>query len=43
MKPEPKDLSHYFSELTKARVPSDLKKYYDIFSREGMGNLAGGM
>lgn len=40
--PAPKDMSHHFSDLTKARVPSKMKEYYKYFQIPGIGNLAGG-
>ncbi|KAK3325849.1 pyridoxal phosphate-dependent transferase [Apodospora peruviana] len=42
-KPLPLDLSHHFSEVTKHRVPSKMKKYYRFFQIPGIGNLAGGL
>jgi hypothetical protein len=41
-RPQPKDMSHHFSDLTKARVPSKMKEYYKFFMIPGIGNLAGG-
>ena len=40
--PEPKDLSHLFSEVTKNRKPSSIKEYYKFFLIPNIGNLAGG-
>lgn len=40
--PEPRDLSHHFSEVTKNRLPSAIKEYYKFFKIPGIGNLAGG-
>ena len=40
--PEPKDLSHHFSEVSKNRLPSAIKEYYKFFKIPGIGNLAGG-
>ncbi|KAI0416838.1 pyridoxal phosphate-dependent transferase [Xylaria grammica] len=42
-KPAPKDMSHHFSDVTKARKPSSMKQYYKFFSIPGVGNLAGGL
>ncbi|ORY71627.1 aromatic amino acid aminotransferase [Pseudomassariella vexata] len=42
-KPEPKDMSHYYSDVTKARIPSKMKEYYKYFLIPGIGNLAGGL
>ncbi|KAK0636346.1 aromatic amino acid aminotransferase 1 [Bombardia bombarda] len=42
-KPFPVDLSHYFSKVSKARVPSRMKEYYKLFLIPGIGNLAGGL
>lgn len=42
-KPEVKDMSHHFSDLAKARVPSKMKEYYKYFLIPGIGNLAGGL
>ncbi|KAI0969811.1 pyridoxal phosphate-dependent transferase [Xylaria arbuscula] len=42
-KPVPRDLSHHYSDLTKARKPNALKKYYKLNNIPGMGNLAGGL
>ncbi len=41
--PPPLDLSHLYSETTKHRTPSKMKKYYRHFQIPGIGNLAGGM
>lgn len=41
-RPQPKDMSHHFSDLTKARIPSKMKEYYKFFMIPGIGNLAGG-
>ena len=40
--PEPKDLSHHYSEVTKNRKASAIKEYYKFFEIPGIGNLAGG-
>lgn len=40
--PEPKDLSHHYSEVTKNRQPSAIKEYYKFFKIPNIGNLAGG-
>ncbi|KAH6655278.1 aromatic amino acid aminotransferase [Truncatella angustata] len=42
-KPLPKDMSHHFSDVTKARVPSAMKQYYKYFQIPGIGQLAGGL
>ncbi|KAI1636404.1 pyridoxal phosphate-dependent transferase [Biscogniauxia mediterranea] len=42
-KPLPKDLSHLYSDVTKARVPSSMKQYYKYFQIPGISNLAGGL
>ncbi|KAI0019652.1 aromatic amino acid aminotransferase [Xylariomycetidae sp. FL0641] len=42
-KPRPKDMSHHYSDVTKARVPSQMKQYYKYFMIPGIGNLAGGL
>ncbi|KAI1498526.1 pyridoxal phosphate-dependent transferase [Biscogniauxia marginata] len=42
-KPLPKDLSHLYSDVTKARVPSSMKQYYKYFQIPGVSNLAGGL
>ncbi|KAI1810073.1 aromatic amino acid aminotransferase 1 [Poronia punctata] len=42
-KPAPKDMSHHYSDLTKARKPSDLKKFYKFFAIPSIGNFAGGL
>ncbi|KAI0398056.1 aromatic amino acid aminotransferase 1 [Xylariaceae sp. FL0594] len=39
----PKDMSHHYSDLTKARKPSSLKRFYKYFTIPGIGNLAGGL
>lgn len=41
-KPLPVDLSHYFSEVAKRRLPSKIKAYYKFFQIPGIKNLAGG-
>lgn len=40
--PLPKDMSHHFSDVTKARVPSQMKQFYKYFQIPGIGQLAGG-
>jgi hypothetical protein len=40
--PEPKDMSHHYSDVSKARVPSKMKEYYKFFQIPGIGNIAGG-
>ncbi|KAI0525686.1 pyridoxal phosphate-dependent transferase [Xylaria bambusicola] len=42
-KPLPKDLSHHYSDVTKARKPNSLKLLYKLFTIPGIGNLAGGL
>ena len=42
-KPAPKDVSNLFSRVTKNRVPSQVKRFYQYFSIPGIGNLAGGI
>ncbi|KAI8952451.1 pyridoxal phosphate-dependent transferase [Xylaria longipes] len=39
----PKDMSHHYSDLTKARKPSSMKMFYKFFAIPGIGNLAGGL
>lgn len=41
-KPLPKDMSHYYSDVTKARKPNKMKQFYKFFEIPGVGNLAGG-
>lgn len=41
-KPLPKDMSHHYSDVSKARVPSKMKEYYKYFLIPGIGQLAGG-
>lgn len=41
-KPKPLDLSHHYSEMTKHRYASQMKKFYQFFQIPGIGNLAGG-
>ncbi|RVX71251.1 hypothetical protein B0A52_04825 [Exophiala mesophila] len=42
-KVSPKDVSNHFSRVTKHRVPSQVKRFYQYFSIPGIGNLAGGL
>jgi len=42
-KPLPLDLSHHYSEVTKRRVPSEIKRAYELFRIPGIKNLAGGL
>ncbi|KAI1615594.1 aromatic amino acid aminotransferase [Exophiala viscosa] len=42
-KPAPKDLSYHYSRVTKNRVPSKMKSFYQYFFIPGIGNLAGGL
>lgn len=39
----PLDLSHHYSRVTKARVASNVKKFYKYFAIPGIVNLAGGL
>lgn len=41
-KPPPKDLSHHFSDVTKARAASQMKAFYRFFRIPGITQLAGG-
>lgn len=41
-KPRPKDMSHHFSDVSLARIPSKMKEYYKYFLIPGIGQLAGG-
>lgn len=41
-RPPPKDLSHLFSDVTKARVPNSLKQLYKYFAIPGIAQFAGG-
>ena len=41
-KPPPKDMSHHYSEVTKARTANKMKQYYKYFMIPGIGQLAGG-
>lgn len=38
----PRDLSHHYSDVTKARAPSQMKEFYKFFQIPGIGQLAGG-
>ena len=38
----PLDLSHHFTQATKSRSGSSIKKFYKFFEIPGIGNLAGG-
>ncbi|KAI1076286.1 aromatic amino acid aminotransferase [Whalleya microplaca] len=42
-KPPPKDMTHHFSDVTKARAPSKMKEFYKYFAIPGIGQLAGGL
>lgn len=42
-RPEPIDLSHHLSRVTKARDPSLIKQFYKYFTIRGIGQLAGGL
>ncbi|KAI0157536.1 pyridoxal phosphate-dependent transferase [Xylariaceae sp. FL1272] len=39
----PKDMSHHYSDLSKARKPSKMKAFYKYFQIPGIGQLAGGL
>ena len=41
--PEPIDLSHRYSQVTKSRAASSIKDFYKYFLIPGIGNLAGGL
>lgn len=41
-KPEPLDLSHHYSHVTKNRGSSAVKDFYKYFRIPNIGNLAGG-
>ena len=41
--PEPIDLSHHYSKVTKNRNASSVKDFYKYFRIPGIGNLAGGL
>ena len=40
--PEPKDLSHHISRVTKARAASRIKEFYKYLLIPGIGQLAAG-
>jgi len=42
-KPLPLDFSHHYSEVTKRRVPSEIKRAYELFKIPGIRNLSGGL
>ncbi|KAJ9616937.1 hypothetical protein H2200_000657 [Cladophialophora chaetospira] len=42
-KPAPRDMSHHYSRVTKRRLASQMKRFYQYFSIPGIGNLAGGL
>ncbi|KAI0129342.1 aromatic amino acid aminotransferase [Hypoxylon sp. NC0597] len=42
-KPLPKDMSHHFSDVTKARAPNKMKEFYKYFQIPHIGQLAGGL
>ncbi|SMR59943.1 unnamed protein product [Zymoseptoria tritici ST99CH_1A5] len=42
-RPEPKDLSHHLSRVTKQRQASSVKQFYKYFQIPGIGQLAGGL
>ncbi|KAI1647217.1 PLP-dependent transferase [Daldinia loculata] len=41
--PLPKDMSHHYSDVTKARAPSRMKEFYKYFLIPNIGQLAGGL
>lgn len=41
-RPPPKDLSHLYSDVSKARVPNSLKQLYKYFAIPGIAQFAGG-
>ncbi len=41
-KPLPLDLSHHWSNVSKARTPSSIKEFYRFFQIPNIGNLGGG-
>ncbi|OTB16836.1 hypothetical protein K445DRAFT_316319 [Daldinia sp. EC12] len=43
VRPLPKDMSHHFSDVTKARAPSRMKEFYKYFLIPNIGQLAGGL
>ncbi|KAI9750829.1 MAG: hypothetical protein M4579_006291 [Chaenotheca gracillima] len=42
-RPDPLDLSHYFSRATKSREESHIKDFYKYFTIPGIAQLAGGL
>ncbi|KAH9901988.1 aromatic amino acid aminotransferase [Xylariomycetidae sp. FL2044] len=42
-KPEPKDMAHHYSDVSKNRKPSSMKEYYRYFFIPGIAQLAGGL
>ncbi|EHA55358.1 aromatic amino acid aminotransferase [Pyricularia oryzae 70-15] len=42
-RPLPRDLSHYYSQTTKNRKPSQVKEFYKFFQIPGIVNFAGGL
>ncbi|KAI0884487.1 aromatic amino acid aminotransferase [Annulohypoxylon maeteangense] len=42
-KPLAKDMSHHFSDVTKARAPSKMKQFYKYFQIPNIGQFAGGL
>ena len=42
-RPEPIDLSHFYSKVTTNRATSNVKDFYKYFKIPGIGNLAGGL
>lgn len=42
-RPEPIDLTHYYSKVTTNRTTSNVKDFYKYFGIPGIGNLAGGL
>lgn len=41
--PQPLDLSHHFSFVSKNRSPSSVKDFYKYFVIPGIANFAGGI
>ncbi|KAI9683221.1 MAG: hypothetical protein M1822_006086 [Bathelium mastoideum] len=41
--PEPKDLTHHLSQVTRNRVASSMKQFYQYFMLPGIGQFAGGL
>ncbi|KAI1391219.1 aromatic amino acid aminotransferase [Hypoxylon trugodes] len=43
VRPLPKDMSHHFSDVTKARAPSRMKEFYKFFQIPNIAQFAGGL